>query len=285
MPAFPIIDSHVHFYDPARIAHPWLASVPAIAAAHQPADLARDRATVDIEQVVFVEVDAAPGRERDEAEFAAALAAGPPRVGAIVASAPVEKGAAVEADLGALRALPLVKGIRRLIQPHADPAHCLSAPFVEGVRCVGRFGLPFDLCISHGQLASATELVRRCPEVSFVLDHIAKPPIASGGREPWAAEMRAMAALPNVVVKISGVVTEADHHSWTADHVRPYIDHTLACFGFSRVLFGSDWPVLNLASRYANWVALLDTILGGVPEPELMGFYRDNARRVYSLMS
>lgn len=283
MPAFPIVDSHVHLYDPVRIAYPWLATVPAIAAAHLPEDFERARGRVAVERLVFVEVDAAPGRERDEAVFVDALGAGPPRIGAIVASAPVEKGDAVADDLAALRAIPRVRGIRRLIQPHADPDYCLSRPFVEGVRAVGRFGLPFDLCIGHRQLASATDLVRRCPDVSFVLDHIAKPPIASGGREPWAAEMRALAALPNVVVKISGVVTEADHRAWTRDDIRPYVDHTIDCFGFGRVMFGSDWPVVNLAAAYPAWVALMDELLTGVSDTDLRTFYRDTAMRTYAM--
>jgi L-fuconolactonase len=284
MPSFPIVDSHVHLYDPARIAYPWLASVPAIGTAHLPADFERERGSVAVERLVFVEVDAASGREHDEALFVDALAGIEPRIGAIVASAPVETGDRVAADLEALRAIPRVKGVRRLIQSHADPDYCLSQGFVEGVRTVGRFGLTFDLCIGHRQLASAVELVRRCPDVSFVLDHIAKPPIAAGGREVWAGGMRAMAALPNVVVKISGVVTEADHRAWTIDHVRPYIDHTIACFGFSRVLFGSDWPVLNLATTYAAWVALMDDILQGVGHDDLQRFFRTNAKRTYSFV-
>ncbi|GGE04106.1 amidohydrolase [Aureimonas endophytica] len=283
MPNFPIVDAHVHLYDPARIAYPWLASVPAIDGAFLPADFDAARGPVAVESLVFVEVDAAPGRELDEARFVAELAEEDARIGAIVASAPVERGAAVAEDLERLRTLPRVTGVRRLIQGHADPAYCLAPDFVAGVREVGRAGFTFDLCIRHWQLASATELVRRCPDVSFVLDHIAKPPIAEGGREPWRTEMRAIAELPNVVLKVSGVVTEADPEAWTVEDIRPYVEHSLDCFGFARCLFGSDWPVVNLAASYTRWIEVLDECLAGVPEAELRRFYRDNAIRTYSI--
>ncbi|WP_062120120.1 amidohydrolase family protein [Aureimonas sp. AU40] len=283
MPNFPIIDAHVHLYDPARIDYPWLASAPAIAGAFLPGDFDRARGKVEVDGFVFMEVDAAPGREEDEAHFVAELAAEDPRIIGIVASAPVELGAGVAEHLGRLREVGLVRGVRRLIQDHADPDYCLSANFVEGVREVGRAGMSFDICIRHWQFAQAVELVRRCPDVSFVLDHIAKPPIVEGTMEPWASTMRAMAELPNVVVKISGVVTEADHAEWRPDDVRPFIDHTVECFGFERCLFGSDWPVVNLAANYEAWVALLDDAFAGVPEEDLRRFYRDNTARTYGL--
>lgn len=283
MPGFPIVDAHVHLYDPQRIAYPWLAGVAAISASHLPSDLDRARGAVTIERLVFVEVDAAAGQEFEEARFIDNLAGTEPRIGAIVASAPVEKGSAVAEDLEKLCAIARVKGVRRLIQSLPRPDDCLAAAFVDGVREVGRLGLTFDLCIRHEQLASATELVRRCPEVSFVLDHLAKPPVASGRRESWTQEMRALAELPNVVVKVSGLVTEADHDAWTRDQLRPYVDHVVESFGFSRLLFGSDWPVVNLASSYEDWVGVMDGFLAGVPRADLRRFYRDNAIRTYRL--
>ena len=283
MPNVPIIDTHVHLYDPARLDYPWLESVPAIQGAFLMPEFDRARGAIEIEGIVFAEVDAAPGRALDEAHFVDELAEEDSRIRGIIASAPVELGAAVAEDLERLRAIPRVKAVRRLIQGHADPSYCLRPPFVEGVREVGKAGLAFDICIYHSQLASATELVRRCPDMAFVLDHIAKPPIAAGGREPWAAEMRALAELPNVTVKISGVVTEADHANWRPDEIRPYIDHTIECFGFERVMFGSDWPVVNLASSYQAWVEMLDGFLAGVSEADLQRFYRDNALKTYAL--
>lgn len=285
MPSVPIIDTHVHLYDPARLDYPWLASVPAIQGAFLMPEFDRARGAIAVEGIVFAEVDAAPGRELDEARFVDELANEDNRIRGIIASAPVERGAAVAEDLERLAAIGRVKAVRRLIQGHADPAYCLTPAFVEGVREVGKAGLAFDICIYHHQLASATELVRRCPDMQFVLDHIAKPPIAAGGREPWASEMRALAELPNITVKISGVVTEADHANWRPDEIRPYVDHTIECFGFERVMFGSDWPVVNLASSYQAWVEMLDGFLAGVSDTDLRRFYRENALKTYRLAS
>jgi L-fuconolactonase len=283
MPSFPIVDAHVHLYDPARIAYPWLSAVPQIASAYLPANLDAARGRVSIERLIIMEVDAARGQEHDEALFIDGLARTEQRIGAIVASAPVEKGAEVAEDLERLRALPRLKGVRRLIQSLPRPDDCLAPAFVEGVRTVGRFGLTFDLCVTHDQLASATELVRLCPDVSFILDHLAKPPIAAGLREPWMRQIRTLAELPNVIAKVSGLVTEGDHETWSRDQIRPYVDHAIQSFGPSRVLFGSDWPVVTLASSYIEWVDVLDGFLAGASETDRRLFYRDNAIRTYRL--
>ena len=110
------------------------------------------------------------------------------------------------------------------------------------------FGQQADFATSPRE--RMVEMVRACPETSFVLDHIGKPDIRGHRMEPWRTHMSALAALPNVVCKISGVATEADHANWTTDDVRPYVAHALAEFGEDRVLFGGDWPVVRLASSY-----------------------------------
>jgi len=179
--------------------------------------------------------------------------------------------------------LPHLRGIRRLIQYHPAPDYCLSPKFMAGVREVGKRGLTFDLCIRNHQLASATELVRQCPEVSFVLDHIAKPGIAAGAREPWTRDLQRMADLPNVVCKMAGVATEADHTRWTPDDLQPYMAHAIACFGLERLLFASDWPVMNLATTFGAWVSLLDQVIAGNSEAERRALFRDNAIRTYRL--
>lgn len=283
MPEYPIVDAHVHFYDPALIDYPWLDTVPAIAGPHLPSDLDAARGQVVVDRLVFVEVDAAAGRAHDEAMFVADLGKTDRRIAGIVASAALERGAAADREIATLMEVPGLRGIRRLIQHHPEADWCLNPGFVEGVRLVGKHGLTFDICIRNHQLASATELVRRCPSVRFVLDHIGKPSIAAGGWEPWASDLRAMAALPNVVCKVAGVATEADHAAWTPDQLRPYVEHAIDCFGLSRLLFASDWPVMDLATTYQQWVALMDDILAGADEGERRGFFRDNAIRAYRL--
>jgi L-fuconolactonase len=132
-------------------------------------------------------------------------------------------------------------------------------------------------------LAETIKLVEQCPDVSFMLDHIGKPGIREGLTQPWRSEMRDLAALPNVECKISGVVTEADHKSWTYDQVAPYVAHAIETFGFDRVAFGGDWPVSELATPYADWVAVVDRVIAGASEAEQRKLYRDNAIRFYRM--
>jgi L-fuconolactonase len=127
------------------------------------------------------------------------------------------------------------------------------------------------------------ELVRRCPEVRFVLDHIGKPAIRDDRLDPWRADIERLAALPNVWCKLSGVVTEADHSAWTREQLRPYIRHAAEQFGFDRLLFGSDWPVSELTHRYAEWVEIIAWALADCSEIERRKLFRDNAIAFYRL--
>ncbi|MEO7597313.1 MAG: amidohydrolase family protein, partial [Opitutus sp.] len=125
--------------------------------------------------------------------------------------------------------------------------------------------------------------VRQCPDVSFIVDHIAKPDIRAGKLDPWRAEMREMSVLPNVWCKISGLVTEADHTNWQLADLQPYIDHVVECFGFDRVMFGGDWPVSTQATTYPRWVQTLDAALKGSSADELRRLYVSNAEEFYRI--
>ena len=283
MPSFPIVDSHVHLYDPGLLNYPWMTGHPVLLRPHLMDDFDQESGPVEVEKVVFVEVDVDPSLRVREADWVAQLARVEPRIAAVVASAGLERGAAVRDELDRLAHSGVLRGIRRLIQSEPDPAFCLRPSFVEGVRLLSEYRLTFDICIRHHQLASAVELVRRCPDVQFVLDHLGKPAIKDGMLEPWRTQLRALAEAPNVVCKISGVVTEADHVHWTREEIRPYIEHAIDCFGFERVMYGGDWPVVNLAGRYVDWVAILDWITEGSSEDEKRALFRETAIRIYSL--
>ena len=249
MPSFPVIDSHVHLYDPAVLPYSWLRGDPVLDRRRTLAEFDAACGPVAVERLVFVEVAVDPGRHHQEAAQAQAWADADPRVAAIVAHAPVERGAAVSEELARLGRLRCLRGVRRLIQGEVDPGICLAPGFIAGVRAVGRARLSFDLCVKHWGLVFAAELARRCPDTMFVLDHIGKPGIAHGLREPWWSQLRAIAALPNVACKLSGVITEADHGNWTPDQVMPYVAHAIDCFGFDQLMYGSDWPVAELTHR------------------------------------
>jgi L-fuconolactonase len=281
MPDFPIVDTHVHFWDRSIVPVSWMQGL-SIDRPFLPADLSADAGGVDIESIVFVEADVEPGQHIAEADWVASLADEDPRIKAIVAHAPLERPD-VPRDLETLAARPMVRGIRRLIQASDAEALCGSAGFRDGVRRLASFGLHFEICILHHQLAPALDLVRACPDVHFVLDHIAKPGIAAGIREPWWQQMAEMAAMQNVTCKLSGVATEADHANWTEDQLRPYIDRVIEVFGPGRIVFGSDWPVMKLATSYPRWVAIVDSALSGMSEADRRRIFAENAKAVYRL--
>lgn len=283
MPSFPIVDAHVHLYDPTRLRYGWMAGDAVLDRPHGLAELDRVRGGATIEKLVWVEAAADPGQHLAEAAWAQRLADADARIAGLVAAVPVEKGAAVEADLARLRENRALRGVRRLLQSEVDQSFCLAPAFLDGLRVVARHGLTFDLCLKHWGLVFAIELARRVPELTFVLDHLGKPGIAHGLVEPWKSQLRELAREPNVVCKISGVVTEADHRSWTVERIRPYVDWAIERFGFERVMFGSDWPVSETTHRYPDWIAILDGILAGTSEAERRAFWYRNAIRVYRL--
>lgn len=284
MPVAPIVDSHVHLWDPARIRIPWLDGNQTL---EKPIGLAEyDAATagIEVEAIVYLEVAVNPAYGLVEAQTIANLAESDSRLQAIVAWAPLEDGERARSYLDALVAIsPLIKGIRRIYQGEPDPAFCLQPDFVRGVQILPEYGLSFDLCLNFRQLANTVELVRQCPGTSFIVDHIAKPDVRNGGLDPWREQMTALAALPNVVCKISGVVTEADPTAWTIDDIRPYVEHALHAFGEDRVVFGGDWPVVTLAAPWRRWVDALDTITTGFSDIAKRKLWSDNARRFYRL--
>jgi L-fuconolactonase len=283
MPKFPIVDAHVHLYDPGVIRYGWMAGRPVLHRQRLMAQLDAERGQIEIEALVWVEVGADPGQYLQEASFVDGLARADRRIRALVAHAPLERGAAVAADLEKLAAHGLTRGIRRLLQDEPDDAFCLQPGFVEGVRLLARFDLSFDICVYHRQLAGALELARRCPEVRFVLDHAGKPGIRAGLIEPWRTQIVELAALPNVWCKLSGLITEADHAKCSREQLRPYMDHVIERFGFERVMFGSDWPVAEETHRYGQWVDIVDQTLAGAPEEERRRVFRDNAIAFYRL--
>lgn len=281
MPAFPIVDTHLHVWDLGRLRYPWLADVPKLNRNHLLDDYRRACGPVQVAKMVFLQCECDFSQFQAEADWVTELAAAEPRLRGIVPWAPLEKGDAAEADLARLAANPLIKGIRRIIQFEPDPEFCLRPDFVRGVQLLARHGLTFDLCIHHRQLANTIKLVRQCPDVRFVLDHIGKPAIKDGLLDPWRAELRTLAALPNVWCKVSGLVTEADHARWTDADLRPYLDHVFDCFGFDRVMFGGDWPVSTQATDYPRWVQVVDAFVASASPDEQHKLYVRNAEHFY----
>jgi L-fuconolactonase len=279
---FDFTDSHVHFWDTTQRRYPWLNDHPSIASRHGPEELGAEAADGAPSRVVFVQADCDRHQAQDEVEWVETLATTIPKTAGIVAFAPMDKGARTASVLRSLAARPLVRGVRHLIQGETDPAFCLSSAFIEGVRACGSLGLSVDLCVRHHQLGAVTQLVRHCPHTSFILDHAGKPDLVSNKLDAWRSDIAVLARLPNVVCKISGLVTEAGG-ALELDRFAPVVGHLLDTFGSHRLLFGSDWPVVKLAAPYPTWLTMAKMLLAPLSGTEQSAIFNANAARVYRL--
>ncbi len=280
---FPIIDSHVHLWDTDNIPCPWLDDFPDLNRKFVLNDYDKATSSVVVESFVFLECELDHSRAKDEARWVASLAQEDNRIKGIVPWAPIENGEGARVVIEELIQIPLIKGIRRLIQFEKDTDFCLRPAFIKGVQLLKDYDLSFDICISHAQLANTIKMVRQCPDVIFILDHIAKPDIKQQKFEPWKTELRELANMQNVFCKMSGLITEADPEKWTAEDLKPYIAHVIECFGFERIMYGSDWPVLTTAGSCQQWITALKSNIRGCSRHELRQLFHDNARRIYKL--
>ncbi len=278
-----VIDAHLHIWDPARLPYAWLDGHPVLGRSFLLADYDAATAPETVSKMVFVECDIDQGHAVDEVAWVEEVAASDPRIAAIVGHAPVDTGDAVLATLEALEPFGLMRGVRRLIQSETEPGFCTQPGFIEGVRCLERFDWSFDICILGPQMDDAIGLVDACPNISFVLDHIGKPRIANAALEPWRTQMRRLAERSNVVCKLSGVATEADHAAWTPDQLRPFMDAALEAFGPSRLMFGGDWPVAIQAIDARRWMDVARAAVAELSETEQRNVFAGTAERFYRI--
>jgi len=279
----PIVDSHVHLWNPQHFRMPWLAAIPRLNRPYGLADYATATQDLPVAAMVYVETGVEPAEALQEARWIASLAQHDARLQAIVAAAPLELGLEVRAHLAALAELgPRIKGVRRNLQDE-DADFCLQPAFLQGIQMLATYGFSFDICINHRQLPGVIELVRQCPETAFVLDHMGKPAIKQSLLEPWHSQVQTLATLPNVSCKISGIVTEADQQSWQPADLLPFLQTVFAAFGSDRVMFGGDWPVVLLASTYRRWYETLQEWISKQPSEVQRKLWYENARRFYRL--
>jgi L-fuconolactonase len=173
-------------------------------------------------------------------------------------------------------------GIRHQVQEEPDPRWLCRADVRPGLAAVGEAGLAYDLLVKPQQLASAVDIVRALPDMRFVLDHAGKPAIRDRAIQPWQAEIAELAQLPNVAVKLSGLVTEAADE-WTVEQLRPFVDVLLQAFEPSRIMFGSDWPVCLLAASYREVVAAAQELTAQLSSAERADVFGETAARWYGI--
>lgn len=280
----PIIDSHVHLWDLEQMEYPWLEDLSQINETHRLEEYDDAIGNAPVEALVFVECTVSFDNDisREEVQWVSSLAEQDERIQGIVAHASLDKGRSGRDHIEWLAQQPLVKGVRRILQD--EPDTFLERPdFVEGVRMLAEYDFTFDLTVRGSQLPSVIDLVDACPDVDFVLDHIGKPNIREQAFTPWSTNLSALAERPNVFCKLSGVLTEADPEDWTKEGVRPYINHAVESFGFDRLMFGGDWPVIRLAADYTTWLEALAEILQQHTEEEKRRLFQRTAERVYRL--
>jgi L-fuconolactonase len=284
MPSFSIIDAHVHLYDGNKVPYTWMDEEwPTLNSPHLMPDLDVARGMIGVDKVIFCEVHPDPGHHLDEAEFVQGLASEDPRIAAITAWAPLEKGAAVEEDLQGLKRFPLVRGVRRGFGAN-HAGMWLDPSFLDGVRTLGRLGLHFELGLQHWLLGYALELARRLPDVPMILNHIGNPDIENGLWDPWRMQMTEFGKLDNVSVKISGAMAGAGAE-WRVVDVLPFVRHSIDSFGFDRCMYGSDWPAAKRFIGYGDWVDIVDQAIAGSSIDEQRKLYRDTAVRIFRLQS
>lgn len=243
-----VIDAHQHFWNLDRVDYPWL--TPGHGVIHrtwEEPDLAHDLGTAGVEHTVIVQsMDSFA-----DTEYMIEVADRWPVIAAIVGWVPLDRPETANEALERYAADPRIVGIRHLIHELPDPDWLRRAEVQEGLALLAERGLTFDVvAVLPRHLEHVPYLSERHPDLRIVIDHLAKPPIAERGWEPWAGLLRAAAENPNVYVKLSGLNTAADWETWTADDLRPYVDHAFEVFGPDRMMYGGDWPVSVLAGDY-----------------------------------
>jgi L-fuconolactonase len=253
------IDAHQHFWRLARGDYGWL--TPALGPIHrdfEPADLAPLLTRTGIDATMLVQ--AAPTVA--ETRFLLALAARTPFVTGVVGWAPLDEPDAAEIVAELARDARL-RGLRPMLHDMPAVDWILRPELTPALRAIAARDLTFDALVRPAHLPNLLRLLDRHPDLRVVIDHGAKPEIATGVREPWATSMAQLARETRAWVKLSGLVTE-DGPGWSVERLRPYVDHLLHHFGADRLIFGSDWPVLTLRASYAEWLAAVDALLAGL---------------------
>ena len=269
-----ILDTHLHLVYPDRFSYPWLSGAPEINHPWSAEDYWREATPLGIEAALHMEVDVTEPQIADESAFVLGL---PGIVGAIASGRPEHAGFA--RHLERMAALGGVKGIRRLLQ--GQPAELSTTPtFIENIGLLARYGMSFDICVQSHELPVAPPLIRACPDTQFILDHCGHPKIGDAEWEAWTTRLEAVAELPNVVCKVSGILANVAP-GWTVDQLRPYVEFVIEKFGWDRVVWGSDHPVVTLFGSLTSWVEASREIVSGASADEQARLFHRNAERIY----
>ncbi|MCY3831364.1 MAG: amidohydrolase family protein [Chloroflexi bacterium] len=273
------IDSHQHFWHYNSEDYPWMAGERgALQVDYLPPDLQPLMAATGIQGTVAVQAR----QVVYETEYLLGLAEQYDFIRGVVGWLDI-RGDDFEAQLEQYASHPRLSGIRHIVHDEADDRFMLGGNFLRGMAKLEGYGLTYDLLLYPRHLPIAIDVVKRFPKQRFVLDHIAKPFIKDGIIEPWAREIRQLAAFDNVWCKVSGMVTEAAWGAWTQDDYKPYLDVVFDCFGVERLMFGSDWPVCTLSGSYSEVVGIVESFIAALSADEQAAIMGGNASEFYQL--
>lgn len=273
-----LIDSHIHFYDPAKMYYEWLDDFETLNRPILPDSLPTSGSDWEIEQMIVVEAEALPEQNFQEVRWINTLAESDQRIGAIVAYVSLENHN-FHAALEVMKDLPRVKGIRRSIQSEGR-GFATKEHFIDAVRALSDYGFTFDISALANQLPDVIRMVEHCPNVQFALDHLGKPDIKDGEIDIWRTQIKQLAAFENVHCKFSGILVE----NWQLSDLQPYVNDVLEAFGTDRLMFGGDYPMLQLAgATYTTWVNAARDTLKSLSADEQQKIFYTNAKRFYRL--
>ncbi|MEQ1858844.1 MAG: amidohydrolase family protein [Chthoniobacteraceae bacterium] len=272
------LDSHQHFWSYDAAQYPWIPQGSPLHRDWLPDDLAPLLAAAGLDGCIAVQAR----QTVEESRWLLTLADHAPIIRGVVGWVDL-RSERVEEQLAEFAPHAKFRGVRHVVQDEPDDQFMLGADFLRGIGKLKAFGLAYDILIFPKQLPAAIELARRFPEQPFVLDHIAKPLIKDGTVEPWAAQIRELAKSPNVMCKVSGMVTEARHGAWRAEDFRPYLDVVLEAFGVERLMFGSDWPVCLLSGSYPETFGLVHDYAAHLDPAQQAALFGGNAARFYGI--
>lgn len=274
-----MIDAHQHFWEPRLFDYPWMTpEVEPLRRAFLPADLEPILRESGMDRTVVVQA----AHSLEESRWLLDLAASTGFVAGAVVWADL-----ASPDLGAqldeLQRRPKFCGVRHLTHDEPEEAWIVRPDVVAGLQELERRDIPFDLLLRPQHLKYVARVRERCPALRLVIDHLAKPPIATHRLENWARDMASVARLRGVWCKLSGMVTEAAWGRWSPADLKPYVDHVVREFGYDRLMFGSDWPVATLAGSYGQVVGALREVLGKLDPADAAKVWGGNAREFYRL--
>ncbi len=293
----PIVDTHQHLWDLDRFRLPWLKSAEQLNRSFLPKDYHEAAKGLNLAKTVYMEVDVAVQQQSAEAEYVIELCkrADNPMAAAVIGGRPGLEN--FRQYITRFKDSPHIKGVRQILH---GPELCRDEPFMGGIRLLGELGMSFDLCMPPTELRAGAELVDRCPDTRFILDHCGnadpkafrpkgnprgREKATAAGHDPdqWRRDIDRLAQRKNVVCKISGIVAGARKGNWAADDLAPIVNHCLDAFGPDRVMFGGDWPVCTRVATLRRWVDALAEVIRGRSESQRRKLWHDNAVRFYGL--